>query len=99
MSNNTTNTTSAADTVRTDKKANAAYWDAIDDDVFNCITAIAALSLSENRLIFDENEDDNDENATFCDLYGDGIIGEIRDRIIEYLTEQGGDFPFVNENM
>lgn len=72
--------------IKTDKKTNATYWDAIDDTIETCIMDLIPLSAIKI---------DTDD----LDLYSDGIIGEIRDRIIEYLTEQGGEFPFVNENM
>lgn len=89
---------SAALTIRTNKKANAAYWDAIDDVVFSCIKEFAQYSLNfDTKLVFDEDNDD--ENTTFCDLFGDGIVGEVRDIILKYLEENGAEFPFVNENM
>lgn len=80
--------TPAMNAIKTDKKTNAAYWDAIDDTIETCIkdlTPFSAVNITS----------DNDE----IDLYSDGIIGEVRDRIIEYLTEKGCVFPFVNENM
>ena len=91
---------SAALAIRTDKKTNAAYWDAIDDVVFSCIKELAQYSVnSDTKLVFDENDEDENENTTFCDLFGDGIVGEVRDIIIKYFEENGAEFPFVNENM
>ncbi len=80
------NNCAAMQKIKTDKKTNAAYWDVIDDTIETCIMDLIPLSATEI-------DTDN------LDLYGDGIIGEIRDRLIEYLTEKGGDFPFINENM
>lgn len=71
---------------KTDKKKNAAYWDVIDDTVETCITDI--LAMSAEKVDADE-----------LDLYGDGIIGEVRDLIIDYLKEQGAEFPFVDGDM
>lgn len=91
---------SAALTIRTDKKANAAYWDAIDDVVFSCIKELAQHSVnSDIKFIFDENDEDENENTTFCDLFGDGVVGEVRDIVVKYFEENGAEFPFVNENM
>lgn len=80
------NNCAAMQTIKTDKKTNAAYWDVIDNTIETCIMDLIPLSAAEI---------DTDD----LDLYSDGIIGEIRDRLIEYLTEKGGEFPFVNENM
>lgn len=80
------------------KKSNMAYWDAIDDVVFCCIREVADYSTDDVTLIFDEEDITEDETTHFCDLYGDGIIGEVRDIIIKYLKENGAKFPFVNKN-
>lgn len=69
---------------KTNKKANARYWDAIDAVIEGAITEVADFS---------DNEVDID------DLIGDGIVADVREMVINYLKEKGGNFPFVNENM
>ena len=72
---------------KTDKKANARYWDGIDGTIEAMICAVADFS-------------DNDLNGdTLEDMISDGIVADVRELVINYLTEKGGNFPFVNENM
>ena len=72
---------------RTDKKANARYWDAIDAAVEKMIREVAEFS------------DDKINEERLEDLIGDGIVADAREVVIAYLKEKGGTFPFVDENM
>lgn len=68
---------------QTDKKLNAAYWDVIDNIIEEAIMDIADMSVQEIHP----------------DLYGDGIVPNIREILIKYLKEAGGEFPYVDENL
>ena len=70
--------------IRTDKKANAAYWDRIDGAIEHMLGKVADLSV---KTVF------------WSDYYGDGIIPAIRELVVKYFEENGGEYPFVNENM
>ena len=72
---------------KTDKKANARYWDEIDATIESMIHEVA--EFSDVKL--------NEE--TLEDMIGDGIVADVREMVINYLTEKGGNFPFVNEDM
>lgn len=76
------------------KKANMAYWDEIDDTIVEFIKEIAGFSTSDKKLSFEEGE----EGTEFCDVYGDDILCDIRDMVIQYLEEKGAEFPFIDEN-
>ena len=69
--------------LQTDKKLNAAYWDVIDNIIEEAIMDIADMSVQEIHP----------------DLYGDGILPNIREILIKYLKEAGGEFPYVDENL
>lgn len=72
---------------RTDKKRNARYWDAIDATIESMVYEVAEFSDAEY------------EEEALSDIISDGIVADVRELVINYLTEKGGDFPFVNENM
>lgn len=72
---------------KTDKKANARCWDAIDATVEKMVRTIAGFS------------DVKFKEGTLDDLNGDGIVADVREIVISYLTEKGGEFPFVDEDM
>ena len=72
---------------RTDKKANARYWDEIDATIERMLCEVA--DFSDEKL-------DKDS----LDMISDGIIADVREMVINYLTEKGGgSFPFVNGDM
>ena len=71
---------------RTDKKANARYWDEIDATIERMVCEVA--DFSDEKL-------DKDS----LDMISDGIVADVREMVINYLKEKGGNFPFVNENM
>lgn len=71
---------------KTDKKANARYWDKIDTIIENAVYEIADLSdVSLERKL--------------DDIGGDGIVSDVRELVIGYLKDKGGIFPYVDENM
>lgn len=72
---------------KTNKKANARYWDGIDATIEEMIVGIA--NFSDTKL----------EEEIFDDLVGDGIVADVREVVINYLKDKGGEFPYVNENM
>ena len=72
---------------QTDKKANARYWDEIDATIEQMICDVADFS------------DAKYEDEVLDDMIGDGIVADVREIVINYLTEKGGIFPFVDENM
>ena len=72
---------------KTDKKANARYWDGIDAMVEQMVRDVAAFS---DRKV---------EEDALDDLISDGIVADVREVVIAYLEEKGGEFPFVNEDM
>lgn len=71
---------------RTDKKANARYWDEIDATIERMVCEVA--DFSDEKL-------DKDS----LDMISDGIVADVREMVINYLTEKGGSFPFVNGDM
>ena len=72
---------------KTDKKANARYWDSIDAVIEIAVCDIAKFSDTEiNEEVLD-------------DLISDGIVADIRELTIKYLEEKGGTFPYVDGNM
>lgn len=71
---------------RTDKKANARYWDEIDATIERMLYEVA--DFSDEKL-------DKDS----LDMISDGIVADVREMAINYLTEKGGSFPFVNGDM
>ena len=71
---------------RTDKKANARYWDEIDATIERMLCEVA--DFSDEKL-------DKDS----LDMISDGIVADVREMVINYLTEKGGSFPFVNGDM
>ena len=72
---------------KTDKKANARYWDEIDG-IFE-------------RMVYDvaEFSDVKFEEDALDDIISDGIVADVREMVINYLKEKGGSFPYINENM
>ena len=73
---------------KTDKKANARYWDNIDGIIENMIHEIA--SYSDVEMVKDIIE---------STLYDDGLVPDVREIVIKCLTEKGVVFPYVNEDM
>ena len=73
---------------KTDKKANARYWDNIDGIIENMIHEIASYSDVEMAKDIIEST-----------LYDDGLVPDVKEIVIKYLTEKGGVFPYVNEDM
>lgn len=68
----------------TDKKANTAYWDDIDDIVSDAVQEVAKKSekpISKGQI----------------DLYLTDITSEAREVIIKQLELIGGEFPYVDE--
>ena len=72
---------------KTDKKANARYWDLIDAVVEEMVLDVAKFSDIE----LDED--------VLEDVVGDGIVADVRELVIAYLKDKGGEFPFVDEDM
>lgn len=72
---------------KTDKKANARYWDEIDATIEGMVCDVANFS------------DTKFEDGILDDMISDGIIADVREMVINYLKEKGGNFPYVNENM
>ena len=72
---------------KTDKKRNAAYWDEIDATIERMVCDVADFS------------DTKFEDDILDDMISDGIIADVREMVINYLTEKGGSFPFVNGDM
>ena len=73
--------------IRTDKKRNARYWDGIDAIIETMVYDVAKASVVEL------------EEDALEDIISDGIVADVREMVIDYLKEKGGEFPFVNENM
>lgn len=73
---------------KTDKKANARYWDDIDRIIENMIHEVASYSDVEMT-----------EDIIESTLYDDGLVPDVREIVIKCLTEKGGVFPYVDENM
>ena len=70
----------------TNKKANAEFWDEIDDYIVQSISNIAeGCSLTDIKNVEDK-------------IYEDGLQAEIRDLIIDFLEGHGGIFPFIDED-
>ena len=72
---------------KTDKKANARYWDEIDATIERMVCDVADFS------------DTKFEDGVLDDMISDGIVADIREMVINYLKEKGGNFPYVDENM
>ena len=72
---------------KTDKKRNAAYWDEIDAIIERMVRDVADFS------------DTYFEGDVLGDMISDGIVADVREMVINYLTEKGGYFPYVDENM
>lgn len=70
------------------KKANAMYWDNIDGIIENMIHEIASYSDVEMAKDIVEST-----------LYDDSLVPNVREIVIKCLTEKGGIFPYVNEDM
>ncbi len=70
--------------IKTDKKENARYWDEIDNTIEKALKKIKGMSFTP---------------TVDTDFYGDGILPELREKIIAYFKDKGGDYPYVNEDM
>ena len=75
--------------VSVDKKANVQYWDALEDSVFECIKGIMGFSTTKIPLTDDE---------LINELLSDGTLKEVTEKIVDFLTEKGGVFPYVDCN-
>lgn len=73
-----------------DKKKNAAYWDAIDNEFAETIKCVFRYS-SEAVDITDEELEQK--------MYGSGVLPEVRDKVIGFLKELGAEFPYIDEDM
>ena len=69
-------------------KDNMTYWDDIEDICYETVRQIAACSTKE----FDVDPDELEE------VIWDEIGPQVRDLIIQRLSEIGGEFPFVDED-
>jgi hypothetical protein len=72
---------------KTDKKRNAAYWDEIDATIERMVCDVADFS------------DTKFEDDVLDDMISDGIVADVREIVINYLIEKGGNFPYVDEDM
>ena len=73
-----------------DKKANMAYWDAIDSTTENYLRALLEFSQSPLKLV----DEDEDEDDVFLRLGK-----EITEVAIQMLEDNfSADFPYVDEN-
>ena len=72
---------------RTDKKANSRYWDEIDALIEKMVMETA--EFSDTKINSEELDD----------IVSDGIVADVREMVINYLKEKGGEFPYVDENM
>lgn len=87
--------------IKTNKKANAQYWDEIEDLILELIKKISKFSTSDKKIFFDEGAKGyncDNPNHVFYDVYEEGLLPSIRDQIVEELENNGASFPFVDEN-
>lgn len=71
-----------------DKKANMALWDDLEGSVEDAIKVFASAATTKY-----EDLDELIDRA-----YEDGVIPEVRDRIVEFLESVGLIIPFVDGN-